>query len=367
MNPRHPPKHFPPYVWFIVGGILFVIFLALIPSGDHHPAPASDLPSPAPPETPAAAHPSPPRFSPARPPAGLHSIPPRPYLAQAPTGIQSPWRETIPTEEGQPTLESHSAKPTCRDRIVTYLGRWTAPDVVVSVLLLIVTALQVLILVRQTDILGLQRKDAIEAGKQTQAIAQANEKAARANERTARAMENTVAQSKAALKATVEQGRQSLRQSRAALEGTLTMSRNDQRAWVGAMRPHGEIVADSPLKVTIILKNLGRTPALNVSYKARLHWQPFSEPFKPHDLSTDSSTARGLLQPTEEVTLPLVEPKPLTKEEVGTIISREFTLYLYGEVSYDDVFAKHHRLKFAYHTTPTLDGWQEVDAYNTAD
>ena len=356
MNPRHPPKHFPPYVWFTVGGILLVILLTLIPSGQH-PVPASDLPPPVPPKTRAAAHPSPPdSLPPARPPAGLHPTPPPPSLAQAPTGIQSPRQEAIRGQEGHATLESHSGKPTSRDSIVTYLGRWTAPDVVVSVLLLIVTALQVLILVRQTDILGLQRKDAIEAGKQTQAIAQANERAASANERTARAMENTVAQ-----------GRQSVRQSRAALQGTLTMFRNDQRAWVGAMRPHGEIVPDSPLKVTIILKNLGRTPALNVRPKGRLHWQPFTEPFKPHDLSTDTSSGCGVLQPSEEVTLPFVEANPLTKEEVGSIISGQFTLYVYGEVTYADVFGKHHRLKFAYRTAPTLHAWQEVGAYNTAD
>jgi len=237
-----------------------------------------------------------------------------------------------------------------------------------------VALMQIHILALQTDIIGQQRKEMerqrdemagqrkemANAGKQTDRIIAEDRRLADANEKVARGMTDSVSQAKLATN-------KSLDQSRKSLEATIEMSRNDQRAWLGLVNPHGEILADSPLRVTVVLRNFGRTPALNVRPKGRLHWQPAGEPFKPCDLTTDRAANCGILQPTEEVTLPFLEHKPLTKDDAASILSRQFSLYLYGEVRYDDIFEGHHCVTFAYEAAPDLNAWQDIATYSTAD
>lgn len=224
--------------------------------------------------------------------------------------------------------------------------------------LLVVTALQLWVLKRQTDILDGQRKDAVEGGKQTEAIARANERAAGANERTAKAMERIVAQQEVSLKATTEQGKQSLRQSRAALERTIEMSRIAQRAWLGVNNiKSGELKEGLVFRTEVEWKNSGLTPATNVRAFVRYKYRPAA--------STGSESLSTIL-PGGTARSP-TQPVVIATEDIATIRTGKATFHLFGRATYDDVFGRHHHTTFGAKYDPDTGDWINLSTYNAAD
>jgi len=265
-------------------------------------------------------------------------------------------------------------KPTWRDRITAYLGRWSRPEVVVSCLLLLVTALQAWILLRQTDILDQQRRDAIEGGKQTQAIVDAEKIIARASQSSANSMRDSVAQAKTTLTATLEQSRKSLQLSRKSLERTIEISRDDQRAWLGFSAITGikEIKEGSMLNLDVAWVNSGRSPALRVQGATGFHCQSSGTAFVPVYRPDVRTPSISVLQQNARHYSKLHLDRPISKQEADDILTGKQILYVFGRVTYDDVSGRHHQTTFACYLQPSRSeppsySWRALNTYNTAD
>ncbi|HUT75991.1 MAG TPA: hypothetical protein VM221_14285 [Armatimonadota bacterium] len=152
------------------------------------------------------------------------------------------------------------------------------------------------------------------------------------------------------------------------LRQTIAMSRNDQRAWVGAIDPVVVQLKDASLRVSVTIKNLGRTPALNVVPQIHVRTLPASDSFAPSlpTKPTDPDT-RAALQPGQQLTLGPGEVPPIPVNLANEINAGNTRFYAFGEVFYDDAFGESHTTTFAFMLLPTLSTWRVLNRYNTAD
>jgi hypothetical protein len=146
---------------------------------------------------------------------------------------------------------------------------------------------------------------------------------------------------------------QRLKQQADILAQALEMSRNDQRAWVGALGgvSLSEIREGIAPAGNATIKNSGKTPALHVETHVICRLQPQTEEFEafyPPPEAQEPPRSRMVLQPQTEQQLPFRAASALTKEDIDDIISRTKILYIYGKVSYADVFRQCHCSTFAY-------------------
>lgn len=152
----------------------------------------------------------------------------------------------------------------------------------------------------------------------------------------------------------------------AALNATVGLMENAQRAWVGAIPPVGVETAEPGLTVTVGLKNFGQSPALHVAHNLHLRTQPCDQPFIPDAPPAKEPGSRGVLQPGQALAAVIVAD-PRFIEQMPDIKLGSTSLYVFGEVTYGDIFGEHRETRFAYVLRPDLSAWEVLDAYNSAD
>ena len=155
----------------------------------------------------------------------------------------------------------------------------------------------------------------------------------------------------------------SSKQSKASLDASIVSSRLEQRAWVGVTDLHlvGTIEAGKPISAVAVLNNTGRTIARDVRSVLVVHTslgpidieeyskhpdEPMGEPF---------GLKQGVfnLFPNQIMNLPAQSGVP-DAEAVEAIRTRIRILYAFGQVSYMDVFSRHHITNFCgVYTPPT--------------
>jgi hypothetical protein len=149
-----------------------------------------------------------------------------------------------------------------------------------------------------------------------------------ADERLATAMENSVAASGKALDATIAQ------------------NQLDQRAWVG---PVGIIQPDfkgtSAFSISTLISNSGKTPALN--FRNKYTWVIMLKKgiFKATYKNPQGVPSTSAIFPNDRLTLISI-PIPLRSEFLDLITRGEALFYVYGELTYDDVFRQPHFTHF---------------------
>lgn len=199
----------------------------------------------------------------------------------------------------------------------------------------------------------MQWKEMDDSGKQT-------DKIIAADERLATAMENSVAQAGKALDATIEQ------------------NNLDQRAWVGVnsiVKPPGStdsvifVHPDVQPDFAVVIRNTGRTPALRVSHQ--MGWRTLfsKDRFIPlYGKQIDNN--RSAMQPGQDITLTTgidsATPK-ISAAMIEAIRNGQLMLYLYGRISYQDIFGKSHNATFCVFLAKTLNGFGGCSTYNDAD
>ena len=148
-------------------------------------------------------------------------------------------------------------------------------------------------------------------------------------------------------------GDASEKQSKAALDASIGMARTDQRAWLDlTIAPPTYFASGKPFATTAELKNLGKTPAKNISV-AYL----FLGAEKPYNITVDDAklpTVKfGMLPPQGPAGFP-VEITPGKPEEALTelryeaIRSGNIEVFSWGLIKYDDIFNEHHWIQFCY-------------------
>jgi hypothetical protein len=154
----------------------------------------------------------------------------------------------------------------------------------------------------------------------------------------------------------------------ASFQATVDNFHLDQRAWVGVISiepPNLKPRSDFFLSLHAI--NSGHTPALNFQSLVVLHSLGKDEPFKAAygPLPAGWTRSNRVVQPGEQVTIN-TNKYALTQEQVDWVTNGNYILYVYGKMSYDDVFGKHHHTTFCKMVISEA-LVEDCGTYNTAD
>ena len=235
-------------------------------------------------------------------------------------------------------------------RLPQWLLKTTIPDWIIA----LAAVIGIVVAIQQTRIIGLQRRDGIEAGRQTDAIRRALESSAKASQGSAESMRKTAGYA-----------RGTLEQSKKTLERTIEMSWDQQRAWVGAVRPHGEAKEGFPLNVTVTFKNYGLSPAMNLKQSVTLTIQPPGRRVAARRSDPTVYDSCSALPPGEEVYVTATWPGLLTKADVDAIrLGKVLTVFVYGRADYDDSFGRPHHTLYEYRLEATRTTWAATSEHN---
>jgi len=123
----------------------------------------------------------------------------------------------------------------------------------------------------------------------------------------------------------------------------------DQRAWLGvtevAVAPQlREGVMFNP---TAYAANSGKTPALNVTQIAGWKKVPAGEQIDcAYEVSTSKPINEGVIQPNAKRELSPAFSGALSKEVADELTSGRFRFYMFGKITYDDIFRSRHETTF---------------------
>lgn len=160
---------------------------------------------------------------------------------------------------------------------------------------------------------------------------------------------------------------------------TATQSmRLEQRAWVGPAEVAPAAYDENGHKVYIkvgekprfsfMLSNSGKTPALNLTFKITNHFYRSTETFVPYYEEPKTNTTVGTLFPGVRMKLDTLEtPGVAERAQVSALSKGEYIDYIYGEVSYEDVFGQPHKTSFCTYVDKTLTQLFSCATYNHAD
>lgn len=142
--------------------------------------------------------------------------------------------------------------------------------------------------------------------------------------------------------------------AKAAVDHSRQSAQIELRAYIGLDDTKLKNVAAGKKPAMLLqFKNSGRTPAKKVQLWARFKYDSVPEQL-PRGSSTPSSSST--ISPEAIFSLPDEMKNALTSQDVALIKSGRAAIYIYGEVTYEDVFGHPHRTLFnLVHTksTPT--------------
>jgi hypothetical protein len=166
--------------------------------------------------------------------------------------------------------------------------------------------------------------------------------------------------------------------TRRAVRNSEDSLRLDQRAWVGAVEIDNPSLLDGTRHVylkqgaaaffNVVITNTGKTPALKVGTLINWLILPSATPFSPVSGSTTGHPSLTVIQPQMRLTLTTrMENEQVSRERISALASGSHNLYLFGEISYVDIFGDQHRTKFCAMLTPNLDAFGSCNSHNEAD
>jgi len=157
------------------------------------------------------------------------------------------------------------------------------------------------------------------------------------------------------------------------LDETIKSFQLDQRAWVGPVGGGvvGGLKEGTPAIFDILIKNVGKTPALKYTPRIGLQTDPFNVKFKPRyrtDLAaTRRKTSEAVIQPNGETRLNIRSNGPIPKQTIDEIRDQTIYYYVFGELLYRDVFKRPHYTRFCALVLPDLHNIGSCDTYNETD
>ncbi len=171
---------------------------------------------------------------------------------------------------------------------------------------------------------------------------------------------------------------ETLNQSRAALDATIENFRLDQRAWVGPIHvilpeyvANGKqvyIKEGQPMKIGVFVANSGKTPALKVKNNFATRFLKAGDEFDPNDhIKKPSIQASSVLQPGMNFSLKPLPEGNSSKSDVDDLTSGRYILYMFGLITYEDIFGRPHTSKFCLSLSPDLQTFTSCSIYNEAD
>lgn len=142
----------------------------------------------------------------------------------------------------------------------------------------------------------------------------------------------------------------------------------EQRAWVFVTETRAsELQVGQPLSITIGFKNTGRTPARNVQIAA--HLEPLPKGQVP-DPQLDKTQSRGVIPPNGTIFVVISTGRKhaegVTEQGLKAITSGELVIWVYGTITYDDIFETRQATMFCYMLHPDGKTFVAAEVYNDA-
>jgi len=161
------------------------------------------------------------------------------------------------------------------------------------------------------------------------------------------------------------------------MNGQLAMSHLDQRAWVAPSAIEGKPEQDKPFNISITVKNTGRTFALEYKLLAGFESRDLADPSPDFDadlaklakdMTGEQANTFGLISPQGVFTstIKASSDKNLTKDDMLEITSPTRIMFVFGKITYKDIFNCEHWTRFSARCHP--DGtYRNFSTYNKAD
>jgi hypothetical protein len=171
----------------------------------------------------------------------------------------------------------------------------------------------------------------------------------------------------------------SLKQSKTALDATIKASELDQRAWVGVLKITPAtfrdkldnliyLKKDSQPTFKVIITNSGKSPATKVKNYMRFKTFPAKVKFSFSPIGSDvAEQSISVIQPQGTLHMPVQSSDIIITCTIDTIESGKCIPYLFGIITYEDIFKNPHKTIFCLYLAPSLDQFIACDKYNTAD
>jgi hypothetical protein len=146
----------------------------------------------------------------------------------------------------------------------------------------------------------------------------------------------------------------------------------DERAWVGPVAVNADVKPMSHPKMTILIKNTGKTPAFSLTAK-QLIWLDTTGKFKPVWRGTTppvECNLAGVLFPGGTLELQLEFPMNIPDENFESAFKTGITsVYAYSLISYRDAFGKSHTTELCFQHDSSIKADTNVscsEGYNNA-
>jgi hypothetical protein len=174
------------------------------------------------------------------------------------------------------------------------------------------------------------------------------------------------------------------RQSTISLNATIEQNRLDQRAWVGPVQVEDTRTKDaagnavfvtegSASQFIVRIKNTGKTPAMNVLMQISdliSGGNPppeFSEKMAKYETEGIGPESRSVMQPQQETGFPTSGRIIYTHDLIEMVKSSKAKIWVYGKITYNDVFRRPHKTIFCMELSPDLERLSQCKEYNEAD
>lgn len=156
-----------------------------------------------------------------------------------------------------------------------------------------------------------------------------------------------------------------------AVGATKEQMRLDQRAWLGAGDAKFTFVEEKPFQVTVYLKDIGKTPAVDARSEFDLTVLPKDHALQMSDLDYRYTHRKlimsGTVFPTATMPLNRTGADNLPKGGLGPLKDGTQIFYAYGTILYNDVFGREHWTHFCYAMHKDLITAEMCTIYNDTD
>src|ERR1035438_24270 len=167
------------------------------------------------------------------------------------------------------------------------------------------------------------------------------------------ALAESLAENRREIDLTIKQNRQAFeiseRDIKRVLDASIEASRTDQRAWVGVIEVASppELRQGTVLNSTVTISNQGKTPAYNVIQRAGFRIIKNGDQFDPErEVAASSPQTQGIIMPSGKRELSICTLGAIGSQRADELNSGEYRLFLFGKITYDDAFGRHHQTRF---------------------
>ena len=202
---------------------------------------------------------------------------------------------------------------------------------------------------------------AVAAGKQADA-AKSQADAAQQFSDTAKEINSRMSDAVDQLKAAADNAKRSIQATEKAM-------RLDQRAWVGPVRisPFELRPEEVIPTIFIIVRNSGKTPSMGMTSATAMQFVNPGQSFEPILNKAPTPAPVDIIQPNGELYLPVdLGTTRLNDAAINRLRSGESTLYVFGEITYSDVFGRAHFNRFCMFVAHDLKTLNSCATYNEA-